>query len=180
MDLPCPEKFSFDAAKWPAWKQRFERFRTASDLCGKPETRQVSMLLYCMGDAAEDVFASFKLSDDDAKKYDTVMQRFDEHFIVTKNVIFERAQFNQRKQEPRESTEAFVTSLHKLADSCDFGALREELIRDRIVVGILDAKISERLQLDRELTLAKAVTVIRQAATRSATSTDNFSGIVRR
>jgi hypothetical protein len=97
MDLPCPEKFSFDAAKWPAWKQRFERFRTASDLCRKPETRQVSILLYCMGDgrdAAEDVFASFKLSDDDAKKYDTVTQRFDEHFIVTKNVIFE---FNQRK-----------------------------------------------------------------------------------
>jgi hypothetical protein len=83
-----------------------------------------------MGDAAEDVFASFKLSDDDAKKYDTVMKRFDEHFIVNKYVIFERAQFNQRKQEPRESTEAFVTALHKLADSCDFGALREELICD--------------------------------------------------
>jgi hypothetical protein len=91
------------------------------------------------------------------------MKRFNQHFIVTKNVIFERAQFNQRKQEPRESTEAFVTALHKLADSCDFGALREELIRDHIVVGIQDAKIIERLQLDRELTLAKAVTVIRQA-----------------
>jgi hypothetical protein len=163
MDLPCPEKFSFDAAKWPAWKQRFERFRIASDLCEKPETRQVSMLLYCMGDAAEDVFASFKLSADDAEVYDTVLKRFDEHFVITKNVIFERAQFNQRKQEPRESTEAFVTALHKLADTCDFGALRDELIRDRIVVGIQDAKISERLQLDRELTLAKAVTVIRQA-----------------
>jgi hypothetical protein len=133
-------------------------------LCGKPETRQVSMLLYCMGDAAEDLglFASFKLFDDDAKKYDTVMKRFDVQFIVTKNVIFARAQFNQRKQEPRESTEAFFTALHKLADSCDFGSLREELIRDRIVVGIQDAKISERLQLDRELILAKAVTVIRQ------------------
>jgi hypothetical protein len=95
--------------------------------------------------------------------YDTVLKRFDEHFVITKNVIFERAQFNQRKQEPRESTEAFVTALHKLVDTCDFGALRDELIRDRIVVGIQDAKISERLQLDRELTLAKAVTVILQA-----------------
>jgi hypothetical protein len=116
-----------------------------------------------MGDAAEDVYASFKLSDDNAKKYDTAMRRFDVHFIVTKNVIFKRAQFNQRKQEPRESTEAFVTALHKLADSCNFGALRKELIRDRIVVGIHNAKISERLQLDRELKLAIAVTVIRQA-----------------
>jgi hypothetical protein len=163
MDLTWPEKFSFDAAKWPAWRQRFERFRIASDLCKKPETRQVSMLVYCMDDTAEDVFASFKLYADDAKVYDIVLKRFDEHFIITKNVIFEKAQFNQRKQEPRESTEALITALHKLADMCDFGALRDELIRDRIVVGIQDAKISERLQLDRELTLAKAVTVIRQA-----------------
>jgi hypothetical protein len=94
------------------------------------------MLFFCVGDAAEDVFANFKLSDDDAKKYDPVMKRFDEYFIVPKNVILERVKFNQRKQESRQSTEAFVTALHKLADSCDFGAPRDELIRDRIVVGI--------------------------------------------
>jgi hypothetical protein len=93
--------------------------------------------------------------------YDTVLKRFDEHFIIAKNVIFERAQFNQRKQEPCESPEAFVIVLHKLADACDLGALRDELFRDRIVVGIQGAKISEQLLLDREMTLAKAVAVVR-------------------
>jgi hypothetical protein len=52
------------------------------------------MLFYCMGDAAEDIFASFKLSTDDAEVYDTVLKTFDEHFIIAKNVIFQRAQFN--------------------------------------------------------------------------------------
>ena len=163
MDIPCPEKFSFDTQKWPAWKLRFQRFRMASDLCSKDEERQVSMLLYCMGEKSEDVFASFKLTADDAKKYDVVLNKFDAHFVVKRNVIFERAQFNNRRQEQGESMEAFITALHKLAETCEFGALREELIRDRIVVGIQDSKLSEKLQLDKDLTLDKAVTLVRQA-----------------
>ena len=163
MDIPYPEKFSFDTQKWPAWKLRFQRFRMASDLRSKDEERQVSMLLYCMGEKSEDVFASFKLTADDAKKYDVVLNKFDAHFVVKRNVIFERAQFNNRRQEQGESMEAFITALHKLAETCEFGALREELIRDRIVVGIQDSKLSEKLQLDKDLTLDKAVTLVRQA-----------------
>ena len=34
------------------------------------------------------------------------------------------------------------------------------MIRDRIVVGLHDAKLSETLQLDAELTLEKAVTKV--------------------
>ena len=36
------------------------------------------------------------------------------------------------------------------------------MIRDRIVVGISDVKLSEKLQLNRELTLEKAITQVRQ------------------
>ena len=42
------------------------------------------------------------------------------------------------------------------------GELKDELIRDRIVVGIRDASLSERLQMDLELVLEKAKTVIQQ------------------
>ena len=41
--------------------------------------------------------------------------------------------------------------------------LHDEMIRDRIVVGLRDARLSEKLQLDPELTLEKAVTQVRQA-----------------
>ena len=36
------------------------------------------------------------------------------------------------------------------------------MIRDKIVVGIRDASLAEKLQLDSELTLTKAVTLVRQ------------------
>ena len=39
------------------------------------------------------------------------------------------------------------------------------MVRDRIVVGLANAKLSERLQLDRKLTLDTAVTQARQDET---------------
>ena len=46
--------------------------------------------------------------------------------------------------------------LYRLADNCDYRAMREEMIRDRLVVGIRDRQLSKSLQLDAELTLEKA------------------------
>ena len=37
------------------------------------------------------------------------------------------------------------------------------MIRDRLVVGLRSAKMSEKLQLDAELTLEKTITQVRQA-----------------
>jgi len=62
--------------------------------------------------------------------------------------VFERAKFNNRLQEQGEPVAEFITELHNLAEKCVYGSLKEELIRDRIVVGILDKKLSEKLQLD--------------------------------
>ena len=74
-----------------------------------------------------------------------------------------RAKFNQRRQEDGESVDAFITALYTLSEHCNYGNLHDEMIRDRIVVGIRDAVLAEKLQLDPELTLEKAVTRVRQA-----------------
>lgn len=52
--------------------------------------------------------------------------------------------------------------MYKLAENCQHGALQEEMIRDRLVVGILHHGLSEKLQMDSALTLEKAVVQIRQ------------------
>ena len=43
----------------------------------------------------------------------------------------------------------FIESLFTLAETCQFGTLREELIRDRIVVGICNAVLSQKLKIIR-------------------------------
>ena len=52
--------------------------------------------------------------------------------------------------------------LYKLAESCNYGNMKDEMIRDRLVVGIRDNALSKRLQLDAALTLDKAKKTVRQ------------------
>ena len=51
----------------------------------------------------------------------------------------------------------FIESLLTLVATCQFGTRKEELIRDRIVVSIFNAVLSQKLMQDDMLTLDKAV-----------------------
>ena len=159
-----PPPFDFGKPEsWIKWVRRFERYRQASGLASKPEENQVNTLIYTMGDEADDIFSSFNLTDAQKKEFKTVKEKFDNHFVAKRNVIFERAKFNQRNQEPNETVDSFITDLYNLAEHCSFGVLKEEMIRDRIVVGLKDMKLSEQLQMDSELTLEKATAKARQS-----------------
>jgi hypothetical protein len=152
-----PEPFDFKQPdNWPKWKKRFEQYRVAFGLSAEDKPRQVNTLLYCLGEEADDVLASTNITAEGKKKYATVLEKFDAFFQVRKNVIFERARFNHRNQLEGESIEQYITALYRLVDSCEYGALKEEMLRDRIVVGIRDVAQSECLQLDANLTLEKA------------------------
>ena len=67
---------------------------------------------------------------------------------MRKNLIIEGAKFSKHSQLPDEPVEQFITSLYNLAADCNFGELKDELIHDRVVVGIRDVSLSERLQMD--------------------------------
>ena len=161
--LQPPKAFSFDKPEeWSRWKSRFLQYRLASGLSTESGERQVCTLLYCMGEGSEDILNMSGISDEDRTVFDNVISKFDSHFKVRKNVIFERACFNRRKQEKGESVELFITVLHQAADNCEYGEMRDQMIRDRLVVGILDRSLSERLQMEPDLTLEKAKKLIRQ------------------
>ena len=163
LQLRPPECFNFKRPdEWPKWSKRFEQFWVASGLSTEDDTRQVCMLLYCLGEEAEDVLKSTNITEEERKVYATVLGKFDAFFQVRKNVIFERVRFNRRPQLEGETAEQYIAVLYNLADSCNFGTLKGEMIRDRLVVGIRDSSLSERLQLDANLTLEKAKIAIRQ------------------
>ena len=161
--LQPPSSFDFkNPDEWPRWKRRFQQFGLASGLSGEGDERQVSTLLYSMGEEAEDILRSTNISDDERKVYQTVLDKFDQFFKVRKNVIFERAKFNRRCQGDNKSAEQFITSLYNLAEDCAYDELKDQMIWDRIVVGIRDRALSEKLQIDPDLTLEKAKTQVRQ------------------
>ena len=113
--VATPSPFNFaKPEEWPKWLKRFERFRQASELCKKSEESQVNTLLYSMGEKADDILQSFNLEEEELKKYETVVDKFQKHFICRRNVIFERAKFNSRKQEEGETADSFITALYGL------------------------------------------------------------------
>ncbi|CAG5992962.1 unnamed protein product [Menidia menidia] len=159
-----PEPFDFaKPQEWEKWIRRFERFRVASNLNNSTDANQVNTLVYCMGDEADNVLRGLDLTDVHRQRYDAVKSAFDRHFVPRKNVIYERAKFNKRVQQLAEPVDSFITALYALAENCEYGALHDELLRDRLVVGLRDSSLSERMQLDKDLTLTKAITMARQS-----------------
>jgi hypothetical protein len=98
--IPAPQPLDFTRPElWKPWIRRFQRYRLGTGLHEKTEESQVAALIYCLGPNADDVFEAFGLCEEDQKKYDTVVNRFEEHFIPKRNVTFECARFQQRKQQ---------------------------------------------------------------------------------
>ena len=86
------------------------------------------------------------------------------HFEPVKNLIYERVKFNDMKQGSL-SIHQFITDVQTQADNCDYGTMKDELIRDRIVVGVNDHKLREYLIDIEDLTLAKAIQKAKQYVT---------------
>ena len=106
-----------------------------------------------------------RISAEDKKKYSKVIEAFDDHFKVQKNIIFKCTHFNKRSQNPGESVEHIITELYRLAENCDFRNMKDEIFQDCLVVEIHVNLLWEHLQMESELTLDKAKWLICQRET---------------
>ena len=106
----------------------------------------MAMLLMVIGEETREVFSTFtnwNEAGDDAK-IEPVLKKFAEYCQPRKNVPFERYRFNRCTQQPGESYDHYRTALRRLAEGCDFDTITpEEILRDRLVFGISDAKVRE-------------------------------------
>ena len=53
-----------------------------------------------------------------------------------------------RDQKEGETADEYITAL---IETCEYGTLKEDILRDRLVVGIRDKRMSEKLQLEADL-----------------------------
>lgn len=95
------------------------------------------------------------------KDIDIVLQKLEEFCVGNKNEIYERYLFNKRDQAVGESIDTYVASLRSLSKTCNYGALTDNLLRDRMVVGILDKGIRKKLLQESKLTLQSCIDICR-------------------
>ncbi|GBN11897.1 hypothetical protein AVEN_263865-1, partial [Araneus ventricosus] len=67
------------------------------------------------------------------------------------------------KQREGQTFDNYLTQLKTLVTTCDFGDQQESLIRDRMVLGINDSSLQERMLREPSLTLQKAAEFVRAA-----------------
>ena len=95
--------------EWAKWKRRFEQFLSTSGLDKENDALKINTLLYCLGEEAEGVLSSTGITEESRKKYADVVAKFEEHFKVCRNVIYDRAHFNKRDQKEGESVKEYIS-----------------------------------------------------------------------
>lgn len=160
---PAPPTFSFKKEDWQEWITHFERYRIATKMANVDEKIQINNMLLHMGPEVTRLLQTLQRAEDSFKKYDELKTFLDNYFVGTANVIYARAKFNLRKQKEDETAQEYISTIIELAKQCKYRDLENELVRDKLVVGIRDEKLSEKLQLDGTLTLEKAIETITQA-----------------
>ena len=104
------------------------------------------------------VFSMFTdwASNTDQNKIQPVLQKFAAYCQPLKSVPFERYKFYSRMQESGESYDHYQTALRQLVERCEFELITpNQILRDKLVFGIRDSKVPERLLREKNLSLEK-------------------------
>ena len=72
--LEPPEPFDFQ------WRNQFEQYHIASRLANEDPSCQVWLLLFTMSQNVEDMLMSVRVTDNDRKDYQKVLDKFDKFY----------------------------------------------------------------------------------------------------
>lgn len=157
-----PDPLSFDgnvAENWRRFKQEYDILIEAAYPSNSKKSK-AAILLNHAGPEAIERARSFTYTGDDTKDDPVVLAaKFEELCQPYKNVTMERHKFNTRRQGPSEAFGTYLSDLRNKASTCEYGALKDEMIRDNIVCGVNSDKVRTLLLRQTNLTLEKAVSI---------------------
>ena len=153
--VPAPMKVSGDRIN------NWEDYELATGLDKRPETIRLATLRSVMGKDCLQIFLNLKLTEEESTSINASLAALEAYFKPKTSVVYERYLFNSSTQDSDEGIDEFVNRLRKQASSCKFGTLTDEMIRDRIVIGLQDRNTKLRLLKEEDLDLNKTVNICR-------------------
>ncbi|KAI4887128.1 hypothetical protein NFI96_019030, partial [Prochilodus magdalenae] len=149
---------------WKSWREEFMLYVDLTVDVDVDEKTKVKLFSYLVGETGRELLDT--LMGEAAKetwKIRDIVAAFDAHCNPSVNETVERYRFFSRNQGSSENIDCYVTELKLLAKTCNFGPLRDSLIRDRIVCGSNSNGMRERLLREKNLTLDTCVQLCRAA-----------------
>ncbi|KAL1484314.1 hypothetical protein MTO96_050062, partial [Rhipicephalus appendiculatus] len=148
----------FDPAfpeKWVAYQARLNFFLEANGIT-EPERKRAVFFSVC-GAATFDLARSLlSPSAPDTKTLTQILAVLKDHFAPQPSEIVCRNAFYKRCQGPGEPVSVFMAELRRLAQNCNFANL-EEMLRDRLVCGLRNDRVQNRLFAMKKLTFKIAL-----------------------
>lgn len=126
------------------FKEKFGVYLKASGIDRKNEKLKAAILLSTIGRDAFELLKKLNYTSENATVEDMFKVLLD-YYELKFNVFIE--QFFQRKQEEFESFDSFLRDVKSIAQKCDFGRLENNMIKVRVVLGLRDRSLQERLLL---------------------------------
>lgn len=109
---------------------------------------------------SQKVFKTWNLSASQHKDINNVIKRFGNYCNLRKSILFECYHFNSQQQKPGESFDCCITTLRQIACKCTIDTIMpDDNLRDRIIFGVTDNKVRERLLHKPKLNLAKTLDI---------------------
>ena len=90
-------------------------------------------------------------------------KRYSRSFVniaALKNIVYERHKFWSRSQHEGEPFDKWLKEMRVIAKDCEF-AEEDNMIRDKIVFGVYDKKVQERMLRNSNLSLKDAIDLCR-------------------
>ena len=174
--IPLPLNLSdrlHQGENWKTFRREWKFYELAAGIHKKAQEVRVASLLNVIGKEGMDMYETFQWENSsDALKIDKVLEKFEERCVPARNETYERYVFFKREQLSNESLDSYITTLMKLSESCGFGALRESLVRDRLILGVKDDRVREKLLGKRDLDLNKAIETIKASQVTHSRATE--------
>lgn len=137
------------------YKERLDHLLTINKVV--ENKMKVSYLITLIGPESYKILKSLTDPEKpDTKTYEELIAVFEKYFKPKVNIIAERFKFYKRNQKMHESISDYIVELKTLAQSCDFKAFLEEALRDKLVCGISNESIQQKLLNETGLTFDKA------------------------
>lgn len=159
-----PNELSFDGnvyKNWTSFRQRFQIYLEATDKISKSDKTKIAILLNLAGDKAIDIYNQFNFEVGENKDtLEVVLSKFERYCSPRKNIVYERFVFFNTVQKEGQPFDDFLTELKANAKLCEFKE-EEELVRDRIVFGVRDKTLQQRLLRENNLTQDVAARICR-------------------
>lgn len=165
MAVKMPDRLSLNTnatKNWKIFRQRWQTYSTITDLNKLGIKKQKATFSYCLDDDALEAYNTFKI--DEETTIEQILEMFEKFIVGESNETYERFCFNKRNQEEGETFEMFYADLQRLIKSCNFcDGCQASLLKDRIVLGIVDSNVQRELLKIRKLTLDQTIDICKSS-----------------